>query len=201
MGIMLQRSLRDPVAKIIAPFVKTLVKLGVSANLISSLGGVGSVVAALYFFPKGEFFTGVIVVAVFVALDLFDGAVARASNQGDSKWGALLDSTFDRLSDAAIFIGGLLFFIKSSDPLIPVFLVAAFASFMVSYIKARAESLGIKCDGGIAERGERIIIVLSAYGLHGLAVDYAMSTGVWVLAIFSMITMAQRMIIVYKAVQ
>jgi len=201
MGIMLQRSLRDPVAKIVTPLAKALVKLGVSANLISVIGGLGSILAALYFFPKGEFFIGVIVVSAFVAFDLFDGAVARASNQGVSKWGALLDSTLDRLSDAAIFIGGLLFFIDQSDRLVPVFLVATFASFMVSYIKARAESLEIKCDGGIAERGERILIVLTAYGLHGLSVNYAMAIGMWVLALLSIITMLQRMFIVYKAVK
>ena len=106
---MLQRSLRDPVAKIIAPLVKTLIKLGISANMISTIGGLGSVICALYFFPKGDFFVGVVWVAAFVLFDLFDGAVARASNKGVSKWGALLDSTLDRLSDAAIFIGALFY--------------------------------------------------------------------------------------------
>jgi CDP-diacylglycerol--glycerol-3-phosphate 3-phosphatidyltransferase len=135
MGIMLQRSLRDPVAKIIAPLVKTLIKMRVSANLISTIGGLGSVIAALYFFPKGEFLIGVIWVVAFVLFDLFDGAVARASNKGVSKWGALLDSTLDRVSDAAIFIGALFYFIDKSDRLVPVLLVTTCASFMVSYIE------------------------------------------------------------------
>jgi len=201
MGIMLQRSLRDPVAKIIAPLVKTLILMRVSANLISTIGGLGSVVAALYFFPKGEFLVGVFWVAAFVLFDLFDGAVARASNKGVSKWGALLDSTLDRLSDAAIFIGALLYFIDKSDRLVPVFLVATCASFMVSYIKARSESLGIECNGGLAERSERLIIALVTFGLHGLGVGYAMAIGIWVLAVISIFTMAQRMMIVYKAVK
>jgi CDP-diacylglycerol--glycerol-3-phosphate 3-phosphatidyltransferase len=198
---MLQRSLRDPVAKIIAPLVKTLIKLGISANMISTIGGLGSVICALYFFPKGEFFAGVIWVAAFVLFDLFDGAVARASTKGVSKWGALLDSTLDRLSDAAVFIGALLYFIDESDRLVPVIIIATCASFMVSYIKARAESLGIECNGGLAERSERLIIALTAYGLHGLGLDYAMAIGIWVLAIISIFTMAQRMMIVYKAVK
>jgi len=198
---MLQRSLRDPVAKIIAPLVKTLIKLGISANMISTIGGLGSVICALYFFPKGEFFVGVIWVAVFVLFDLFDGAVARASNKGVSKWGALLDSTLDRLSDAAIFIGALLYFIDKSDRIVPVILIATCASFMVSYIKARAEALGIECNGGLAERSERLIIALVAYGLHGLGVNYSMAIGIWVLAIISIFTMAQRLMIVYKAVK
>jgi len=138
---MLQRSLRDPVAKLIAPLVKILIKLRISANLISTIGGVGSAASALYFFPKGEFFIGVLWVAGFVIFDLFDGAVARASHKGVSKWGAVLDSTLDRLSDAAIFV------------------------------------------------------------LHGLEVEYAMAIGIWVLVLLSVITMAQRMLIVYKAVK
>jgi len=197
---MLQRSLRDPVAKIIAPLVKALIKLRVSANLISTIGGLGSVITALFFFPKGEFLIGVFWVAAFVLFDLFDGAVARASNKGVSKWGALLDSTLDRLSDAAIFIGALLYFIDKSDRLVPVLLVTTCASFMVSYIKARSESLGIECNGGLAERSERLIIALVAFGLHGLGVDYAMTAGIWVLAVISIFTMFQRMMIVYKAV-
>ena len=198
---MLQRSLRDPVAKLIAPLVKILIKLRISANLISTIGGVGSTISALYFFPKGEFFTGVLWVAGFVVFDLFDGAVARSSSKGISKWGAVLDSTLDRLSDAAIFIGALLFFIENDDPLVPLIIIAAVAAFMVSYIKARAESLNIMCDGGIAERSERLIIALVAYGLHGLEVEYAMAIGIWVLVLLSMITIAQRMLIVYKAVK
>ncbi len=200
MGIMLQRSLRDPVAKIISPIVRLLVKMGVSANTISTIGGLGSIASALYFFPKGDFFIGVIFVTLFVLSDLFDGAVARASNKGESKWGALLDSTLDRFSDAAIFIGALLFYIESSDPLVVVILVAVSASFMVSYIKARAESLSIACNGGVAERSERLIIVLVAYGFHGLEVDYVMAIGLWTVALLSLFTVYQRMMIVYKAV-
>ena len=201
MGIMLQRSLRDPVAKIISPIVKILIKSRVSANLISTIGGLGSVFSALYFFPRGEFFAGVIWVTIFVLFDLFDGAVARASSKGVSKWGAVLDSTLDRLSDAAIFVGALLYFIDKADRLVPVIIVATCASFMVSYIKARAESLGIECNGGLAERSERLIIALTAFGLHGLGVDYAMAIGIWVLAIISIFTMIQRLMIVYKAVK
>ena len=80
-------------------------------------------------------------------------------------------------------------------------MIAATASFLVSYVKARAESLSIKCDGGIAERSERLIIVLVAYGLHGLGLNYAMAIGMWLLAILSIVTVLQRMMIVYKAVK
>jgi CDP-diacylglycerol--glycerol-3-phosphate 3-phosphatidyltransferase len=198
---MLQRSLRDPVAKLIAPLVRILIKFRISANFITTIGGVGSTTCALYFFSRGDFFVGVLWVAGFVIFDLFDGAVARASNKGISKWGAVLDSTLDRVSDAAIFIGALLFYMKSKDPLAPVILVAAVASFMVSYIKAKAESLDIVCEGGIGERSERLIIGLVAYGLHGLDINYAMALGIWTLAVLSIFTVVQRMLIVYKAVK
>jgi CDP-diacylglycerol--glycerol-3-phosphate 3-phosphatidyltransferase len=198
---MLQRSLRDPVAKLIAPLVRILIKFRISANFITTIGGVGSTTCALYFFSRGDFFVGVLWVAGFVIFDLFDGAVARASNKGISKWGAVLDSTLDRVSDAAIFIGALLFYMKSKDPLAPVILVAAVASFMVSYIKAKAESLDIVCEGGIGERSERLIIGLVAYGLHGLDINYAMAFGIWTLAVLSIFTVVQRMLIVYKAVK
>ncbi len=168
--------------------------------MISTLGGLGAIASSLYYFPKGDFFVGVILVSLFVLSDLFDGAVARASNRGESKWGALLDSTLDRISDAAILIGGLLFFLESSDPLVILFVIAAFASFMVSYIKARAESLAITCDGGLAERSERLIIILIAYGLHGLGIEYALAIGLWIVTLISIFTVYQRMMIVYKAV-
>ena len=72
---------------------------------------------------------------------------------------------------------------------------------LVSNIRARAESLGIECSGGIAERSERLIITLTAYGLTGLSVNYAMSIGIWSVAILSIITILQRLMIVYKAVK
>jgi CDP-diacylglycerol--glycerol-3-phosphate 3-phosphatidyltransferase len=201
MGIMLQRSLREPVGKIIKPFVAFLVKIGITANQISIIGGLGSSISALYFFSRGEFFIGVLTVSAFVLFDLFDGAVARASTMGVSKFGAVLDSTLDRISDASIFIGVLLFFTPTSDPIIPLIIIAAIASYLVSYIKARAESLDIACEGGLAERSERLIIVLIAFGLHGLGVDYVLAIGIWLVTLFSVFTVFQRVMIVYKAVK
>jgi CDP-diacylglycerol--glycerol-3-phosphate 3-phosphatidyltransferase len=201
MGIMLQRSLREPVAKIIEPITKFLVKRRISANWISVIGGLGSTTSALYFFSNGKFFVGVLAVTFFVLFDLFDGAVARASSVGISKWGAVLDSTLDRISDAAIYIGVLLFYIPKNDPIVTLIIVAATSSYLVSYIRARAESLDIVCEGGIAERSERLIIVLITCGLHGLGVDYVMAFGIWLVTLLSVITILQRVLIVYKAVK
>jgi len=123
------------------------------------------------------------------------------SESGGSTWGALLDSTLDRISDAAV-IGSVAYHLsRSHDRLVPVLLVALVAGSLVSYIKARAESLKIQCDGGIAERTERLIIIFVALGLAGLGVPYVLAIGSWFLALISIYTAAERLVIVFKATQ
>ena len=198
MVFMLQSSWREPVGKIIDPIARLLIKMRISANVISIIGGVGASISALFFFPKGDFLIGVIAVTIFALFDLFDGTVARLSAKGTSKWGAALDSTLDRIIDSAILIGGFIYIQKNNDSLSTYFLIALVAGFLVSYIKARAESLAIKCDGGVAERTERLIIILAAYALFDLGVSSAIEFGIYLLSILSVITVAQRLAIVYK---
>lgn len=198
MVFMLQSSWREPVGKIIDPIARLLIKMRISANVISIIGGMGASISALYFFPQGEFLIGVIAVTIFALFDLFDGTVARLSAKGSSKWGAALDSTLDRISDSAILIGGYIYVQKNIDSLSKYFLIALVSGFLVSYIKARAESLAIKCDGGVAERTERLIIILAAYALFDLGISSAIEFGIYLLTILSLITVAQRLVIVYK---
>lgn len=198
MVFMLQSSWREPVGKIIDPIARLLIKMRISANVISIIGGMGASISALYFFPKGEFLIGVIAVTIFALFDLFDGTVARLSAKGSSKWGAALDSTLDRISDSAILIGGYIYVQKNNDSLSKYFLISLVSGFLVSYIKARAESLAIKCDGGVAERTERLIIILAAYALFDLGISSAIEFGIYLLTILSLITVAQRLAIVYK---
>ena len=124
MGFMLQSSWREPVGKIIHPFAGFLIKMRVSANTISVIGGLGATISALYLFSDGEFLIGVLAVSFFALFDLFDGTVARLSEKGVSKWGAALDSTLDRVSDSAILIGGLIYVQKSDQDLAVFFLIA-----------------------------------------------------------------------------
>ncbi len=198
MVFMLQSSWREPVGKIINPFAKLLVKLGVSANWISFIGGFGTTACAIYFFTKGEFLLGVCAVTFFALFDLFDGTVARLSAKGVSKWGAALDSTLDRVSDSAILIGGLIYVQSEEKELVPFFLISIVAGFLVSYIKARAEAIQIKCDGGFAERTERLVIILVSYGLFDLGVDVALEYGIYILSCLSVFTVFQRLLIVYR---
>ena len=198
MVFMLQSSWREPVGKLIDPFARFLIKMRVSANAISFVGGLGATFAALYFFSKGFFLIGVLAVAFFALFDLFDGTVARLSAKGVSKWGAALDSTLDRVSDSAILIGGLIFVQKNESALVQFFLIAIVSGFLVSYIKARAEALSINCEGGVAERTERLIIILAAYGLYELGVSDALAYGIYLLCALSIITVFQRLVIVYR---
>ena len=198
MVFMLQSSWREPVGKIINPLARLLVKLGVSANWISFIGGFGTTACAIYFFTKGEFLLGVCAVTFFALFDLFDGTVARLSVKGVSKWGAALDSTLDRVSDCAILIGGLIYVQNDKKELAPYFLIAIVSGFLVSYIKAKAEALDIRCDGGFAERTERLIIILAAYGLFDLGVEKALEYGIYILSFVSVITVFQRLLIVYR---
>lgn len=196
---MLQSSIRIPVTRVITPLCQFLLKIGVSANLLSAVGGIGATISAIAFFTQGKYFWGMLVTLFFILFDLLDGTLARMSESGGSTWGALLDSTLDRISDAAV-IGSVAYFLsRSHDRLVPVLLVALVAGSLVSYIKARAESLNIKCDGGIAERTERLIIIFVALGLAGLGVPYVLAIGSWFLALISIYTALERLVIVFQA--
>ncbi|MEY3705248.1 MAG: hypothetical protein RLY29_620 [Actinomycetota bacterium] len=195
---MLQTRLRAPVTRIITPVCRAALRVGITANGVSIFGAFGVIVSALYFFPYGELFLGTLVVTIFVLSDLFDGTLARLANQSGTKWGALLDSTLDRAADAAICLGIWWFLNKAEDPSQMLALAALFFSALIPYIRAKAESLGIECSVGMAERPERLIILLTGTGLTGLGVTGALSISLWLLLVLSLITVAQRMLIVYR---
>jgi len=199
MGTMLQGSLRAPVTKVITPLARGLIRMRVSANLISIIGAALTSWAALYFFPNGRFGFGTFFITLFVLFDLLDGTIARLSIKGANPFGALLDSTLDRVVDAAVLGSLLWYLVKKSDQLAPVMICALGFGFLVSYIKARAEAVGIPCNGGFAERTERMIIILVATGFAALGIPYVLAIGVWVLALASIFTALERMRIVFRA--
>ena len=97
-----------------------------------------------------------------------------------------------------MILGSVLWYlISEDDALVPLVLATIVLGFLISYIKARSESLGIDCNGGFAERTERLIIVLTTTGFAGLGVPYIMGIGFWVLAVASLLTVLQRLRIVY----
>ena len=196
---MISSSLKPIVTKVINPVARLALRFGLTPNVVTLLGTVGLVISAFYFLPHGRFFAGSLAITLFSLSDLFDGAMARLSNLGASKWGAFLDSTLDRISDAAIHAGVAIYLIKKDDALAFVVIFAMVLGFLISYIRAKAEALGIECTVGIAERTERLAIALFAIGLYGLGISVALVAGFWLLTILGLITVIQRVLVVKRA--
>ena len=180
-------------AKLLGPIVRTLLRLGISPDLVTVLGTAGVVLAALICFPQGWLWQGVLVVTVFVLSDMLDGQMAKVSGKA-SAWGAFLDSTSDRLGDAAVFGGILLYFTYQQDSTLWAAVALAGLVFgqWTSYVKARAESLGFSCSGGLAARADRLVIILVGALLAGVGVPYVLELAVALLAVASMVTVLQR---------
>jgi CDP-diacylglycerol--glycerol-3-phosphate 3-phosphatidyltransferase len=191
---------RPKVAKVLAPVVTRLARAGVTPDLVTITGTVGSVAAAVSLIGTGHLFWGAITVTLFVLLDLLDGALARARG-GGSVFGAVLDSTGDRASDAAIFASLAWWFSGPGDnrQLVLLALVCLVLGMLTSYVKARAEGVGLSADVGIVERTERLILVLVGTALSGLGVPYALHVALWLLLVGSAVTVGQRFVAVRRA--
>ncbi len=189
---MISGSLKPTVTRLINPVARLALRIGLTPNSVTVLGASGLVSSALYFYTNEDYFIGTLVITVFALSDLFDGAMARISEQGTSLWGGFLDSTIDRITDSAIIIAILIPLISEDDSLAVIGLMTLVTGLLIPYIRAKAESFNIQCSVGIAERTERLIILLTAIGLHGLGVSYALATGLWLLAILGVITVFQR---------
>lgn len=196
---MLGNSKARGIGKLIAtPFAKVFIKLGFSPDLVTLFGTLGVVVSSIIFFSQGEFLVGSILFAMFVGLDAVDGTVARLLNK-NSKWGAFFDSVLDRIADGVVLGSLAFYFAKAGEETYFILsLVALLASEIVSYTKARAEGLGFNCDTGLAERPERVIIVIAGTFLSGLGLNPALEISIWILTIVSIITVLQRMNFVFK---
>jgi CDP-diacylglycerol--glycerol-3-phosphate 3-phosphatidyltransferase len=197
---MISAKIKPAVTRVITPVASFALRLGITPNAVTWIGAVLVVAAALYFYPKGQFFLGTIVISLAALSDLFDGTMARISKAGSSRWGGFLDSTIDRITDSAILVGVSLYLIQQDDRLTSVVLVTLLTGILVPYVRAKAESLGIECSGGLAERTERIIIAVTAIGFEGLGVPYVLAVGMWLLALLGIFTVVQRMIIVKRAI-
>jgi CDP-diacylglycerol--glycerol-3-phosphate 3-phosphatidyltransferase len=213
---MLNLRVRPAVDRVVDPVAVRLLRTGVSPDADHRGGTLGVVVGALAFFPRGMFFTGTAVVFFSVLTDLLDGrdgpsagpragpAARRAA--GDpatgppvarrSVFGAWLDSTCDRLADAAILSGLVLWFTGPGEDrlLAGVALFCLVSGSLVSYAKARAEGLGLRCDVGLAERLERLALVLIGTLLASLGLPEALAVALWLLAAASAVTVVQRLL-------
>ena len=198
---MISAHLKPQVTRLINPVVKGAVRLGVTANGVTIIGAIGTVASALYFYPRGDLFVGTLVICFFALSDLFDGAIARLTNGTGTQWGGFLDSTIDRVTDAAILIGVLLYMIDRDNTVAILILISLVTGGLIPYIRAKAESMSIECSGGFAERTERIVISLTAIGFYGLGVDFSLLVGFGLLSVVGVITVVQRMAIVFRALK
>jgi CDP-diacylglycerol---glycerol-3-phosphate 3-phosphatidyltransferase len=184
--------------------IQPLARLGVSPNLLTSIGLLLSLVTALVI-AQGYLFIGGLLVLCAGIFDMFDGAMARVRNAATT-FGAFLDSTLDRYSESIILFGLLWYTLQhpglqdllwpaphEQTWMITLIFVSVVGSLMVSYTKARAEGLGIECKSGLLARPERVII---------LAIGLLSNTSIWalaILAVFSNITALERMISVWRS--
>jgi CDP-diacylglycerol--glycerol-3-phosphate 3-phosphatidyltransferase len=191
---------RPGLARLLTPAGKALAKTPLTPNMVTVIGATGMTAGALALFPTGHLFAGTMVCTGFVLTDMLDGVLARLTGTTGT-FGAFLDSTLDRVGDAAVFSGIAIWLATGghNKVLAAVALFCLVSGGLVSYTKARAEGLGIRCDVGIAERTERLLIGLVAIGLSGLGVPYVLSVGLWILAVLSAITFGQRVNAVRKA--
>jgi CDP-diacylglycerol--glycerol-3-phosphate 3-phosphatidyltransferase len=188
---------RAAYTKLSAPLAKAALRVGLTPDMVTIIGTAGSVLAALILFPAGQLFIGWLVIWFFVLADMLDGAMARERG-GGTRFGSVLDATCDRISDGAIFCGLLwwaAFGLRSSS-LVVATLICLVTSQVISYIKARAEASGLNGGGGLIERPERLIIVLLGAGLSdlpGYPIPMALHVAMWLLAVASLVTVAQRL--------
>ena len=193
-------ALRPVFGRLFTPVARALARTPVTPNMVTVAGTIGMSASALVLFPTGHLLAGVIVCTIFVFTDVLDGTLARMKGTS-GPWGAFLDSTLDRVADASVFAGLAAYFVYGghSRLLAGVAVFCLVSGALVSYAKARAESLGVKCDVGIAERTERLVLALVVTGLAGLGVPYVLPVGLWLLAALTLITLGQRVLAVRSA--
>ncbi|GLV84120.1 CDP-alcohol phosphatidyltransferase [Streptomyces lavendulae subsp. lavendulae] len=204
---MLNKYARAFFTRVLTPFAAFLLRRGVSPDAVTLIGTAGVVAGALVFFPRGEFFWGTITITLFVFSDLVDGNMARQAGVS-SRWGAFLDSTLDRVADAAIFGGLALWYAGhgNDNALCAVAIFCLASGQVVSYTKARGESIGLPVAvNGLIERAERLVISLVAAGLSGLQtfgvpswIGVLLPIALWVVAAGSLVTLIQRVVTVRR---
>lgn len=197
---MLNKYARTFFANLFTPLASLLVRLGVSPDAVTVAGTLGVAAGALIFYPLGYLFWGTVFITVFVFSDIVDGLMARMLGRTGT-WGAFLDSTLDRFGDAAVFAGLIIWFYTGggNHAIAVLALICLVLGSLVSYAKARAEGLGMTANVGIAERSERLVVVLVTTGFTGLGLPEPFLLVVLVLlAIASFVTVLQRIFTVRR---
>jgi len=173
--------------RITDPIIKGLSQSGISPDTLT-LAGLALNIGAACFIATGHFLRGGLLVPVAGLCDLLDGALARFIKH-TSKFGALFDSLADRVSEAALFFGLLVWYTLGGNAMgVMLAFAALIGSFLVSYVRARAEGLGLECKVGLFTRPERVIVLTI-----GLVVNQV-TIALWVVVVFAYITVVQRVV-------
>ncbi len=181
-------------ARLLGPIVGALAAVGVTPIALTVAGLLGNVVAAVLI-ARGDLLAGGIVMLVASGLDLLDGALARATDSA-TRLGALLDSAADRISEATVLFGVLIYVTGRGhrEETLLVF-AAVVGSLLVSYVRARAEAGGVTLTAGLFTRAERVVLLAAALITGWLRL------GLWLLAVLSLLTAAQRLYLAARAFQ
>ena len=177
------------------PVVRLLAKTCITPNAITWFGFLLAVGAAA-FIITGHLFAAGFVVLLAGFFDILDGALARHTNR-TTHFGAVLDSTLDRLAEGVLLLGILVLYAREQSVAgILLVSLALLGSLLVSYIRARAEALGVECQVGLFTRAERVIVLALGLLLNQFA--YALVIALAIIAIFSFITAGQRLLYVWQ---
>ena len=188
---------RKPAAVVVEPIAKTFLKLGLTPNVVTVVGTIVTIAISVILIPTGHLFSAAVLSGLFAAFDMLDGTMARLTGKATA-FGATLDASCDRITDGALFSAIAWWLIYSEDSS-RITVIACFVTLVcsqvISYIKARGEASGFKMVGGLIERPERLILGLGGIGLEGLGVPHAIEVALWILAVGSIFTVCQRMVI------
>ena len=185
---------RAIISHVVNPTARFLLRVGVTPNAVTIAGTVGVLIGS-YLGALGHLFWGFWIVTASALTDLLDGAMARLRG-GTRRFGALLDSSMDRIADSAVFGAVAYYLANQGNPYggMVAALVCLAAGQVISYVKARAQSLGLDADVGLAERFERLAIVGIGGLLGSAGLDWGLPAALWVLAVLSGVTIVQRLV-------
>ncbi len=202
MGELVNGSVSRVYQKGTAPFVRAFLRLGVTPNTLTTIGALLIALSAVAYGMDHIRSGGALLLASGI-LDTLDGQVARSSDRA-TKWGAFYDSTLDRMGDGALFIGIAAYLIyapgvRAREFAVILCMVGILSALLVSYMRARAEGLGLECRVGIAQRAERILgLGLSTLILGAGPGGLVLTIVVGILTGLSLITVGQRFVYVHR---
>lgn len=191
---------RKPAAVVVEPVAKAALKVGLTPNAVTAVGAIVTIAISVLLIPSGHLVWAAVLSGLFAAFDMIDGTMARIRG-GGTPFGATLDASCDRATDGALFaaiIWYLVYTVDAHPSTVAAGLIVLVSSQVISYVKARGEASGLRMVGGLIERPERLIIGLVGVGVEGFGVPNALAISLWILAIGSIFTIYQRLIMAMK---